>query len=339
MASINKIKNKMGSIRWVVDYRDINRVRKQKTFQTPKTAKEFKLAIEYKIARIKAGFEEELKPNLKFDDMVDEYFVLIEKQKKPKTIQREKSVVRALRGFIPNHRIRDISSSIYRQYVNYRLEECNIKPATINAEIRTLKAFYNILLAHEYVTVNPMLSVKILPVEHKEPRSLSDDEVARFLSVIRDDNYKDLAQMYLHTGARRSEIISPEFTWNNVNFEERKITLVGKFSQSRVVPLDKKAYDILYRRKFIMNLSVPFDFNYDYLYKRLKKYFNEAGIPDGTTHALRRTFGSKLVQSGVDIYIVSKLLGHSSIKVTEVHYIHLLDDNLKNGVSTLDNQW
>ena len=75
------------------------------------------------------------------------------------------------------------------------------------------------------------------------------------------------------------------------------------------------------------------------MYKRIKKYMVDAKIPKGTLHGFRRSFGSKLVQSGVDIYVVSKLLGHSSIKVTERAYIHLLDSNLKDGVSLLDAIW
>jgi len=96
-----------------------------------------------------------------------------------------------------------------------------------------------------------------------------------------------------------------------------------------------KAYDILYKRRFKGQHAVPFDFSYGYMYKHIKKYLNMANIPDGTVHALRRTFGSKLVQQGIDIYVVSKLLGHSLIKVTESHYIHLLDSNLKEGMEVL----
>jgi len=127
--------------------------------------------------------------------------------------------------------------------------------------------------------------------------------------------------------------------WENVNFVDKMIRLRGKFDKERLVPLDKKAFDILHKRKFIQHREHPFNFDYDYMYKKIKKYMTDAGIANGTVHGLRRTFGSKLVQSGVDIYIVSKLLGHSSIKVTEQAYIHLLDSNLKDSVSILDGVW
>jgi site-specific recombinase XerD len=338
MASITKIKTSSGA-RWVVDYYDFNRKRRQKTFKESKSAKEFKLSIEHKKSRIRAGLEASLEPNLKFDDMKEVYLVLIDGQKKPKTIQREETVFRTLRLFMPNEKIRNISASTIKQYVHYRIEECKVSPSTVNAELRTLKSFFNILIAHNYVQVNPIMSVKLLPIEKTEPQIFTDDEIENILKEVDDPNYLDLIEMYLHTGARRAELLVANFTWENVDFEGRMIRLRGKFDKERLVPLDRKAFGILHKRKFQQKLEYPFNFDYDYMYKKIKKYITDAGIPDGTLHGLRRTFGSKLVQSGVDIYVVSKLLGHSSVKVTEQAYIHLLDSNLKDGIAVLDSVW
>ncbi len=309
-----------------------------KTFPTKKSAQEFKLAVEHKKARIHAGMDEPLQMNLRFDEMVDVYLVIIEGQKKKRTIDRERTVFKALRLFIPNERIRSISPTILRQYVQFRLDN-GIKPATVNSELRTLKSFFNNLKAHDYVQINPVMSVKMLTVDLKEPRSLTDKEVKNLLKAIDDPTYSDLVQMFLHTGARRSELLASSFTWDDVDFKKRKILLHGKFDKDRIVPLDEPAYQIMRRRRFIEHQEFPFDVDYHYMYKKIKKYFDAANIPDGTVHALRRTFGSKLVQQGVDIFIVSKLLGHSSVKVTESHYIHILGSNLKDGVRKLDNVW
>ena len=338
MASIRKRKIASG-IRWLVDYSDINQKRHVKTFLDLKVAKEFKHAIEYKNSRIRAGLESSLEPNLKFDEMKEVYLVLIDGQKKPKTIEREETVFRALRLFLPNEKIRNISASTIRQYVHYRIDECKVSPSTVNAELRALKTFFNTLIAHNYVQVNPIMSVKLLTVEKREPRSFSDKEVKNLLEKVNDENYLDLIEMYLHTGARRAELLPPALSWDSIDFANKKMTILGKFDKIRTIPLDNRAHSILHRRKFVEKRHLPFDFDYHYMYKKVKKYMTDAGIMDGTVHGLRRTFGSKLVQSGVDIYVVSKLLGHSSIKVTEQAYIHLLDSNLQDGVSALDTAW
>ena len=53
-----------------------------------------------------------------------------------------------------------------------------------------------------------------------------------------------------------------------------------------------------------------------------------AKIPRITPHALRHTFGTRWLQAGGDIYKLSKILGHSSVAVTEQHYAHLLKEDL-----------
>ncbi|MBT3680500.1 MAG: tyrosine-type recombinase/integrase [Candidatus Marinimicrobia bacterium] len=338
MASINKVITGSGA-RWVVDYYDINHKRRQKTFRDRRTAKEFKLSIEHKKSRISAGLEDALQPNLRFDDMKDEYLSIIDGQKKAKTIEREKTVFRALRLFVPNEKIRNISASTIRQYVHYRVDDCKVSPSTVNTELRALKTFFNTLIAHNYVQVNPIMSVKMLPVEKTEPQTFTDDEIEKILKEVDDPNYLDLVEMYLHTGARRSELLLPNFTWDNVDFEARMIRLRGKFDKERFVPLDNKAFDILHKRRFQQVLEYPFNFDYDYMYKKIKKYITDADVPNGTLHGFRRSFASKLVQSGIDIYVVSKLLGHSSVKVTEQAYIHLLDSNLQDSVRILDEVW
>ena len=53
-----------------------------------------------------------------------------------------------------------------------------------------------------------------------------------------------------------------------------------------------------------------------------------AKIPAITPHVLRHTFGTRWLQAGGDIYKLSKILGHSSVAVTEAHYAHLLKEDL-----------
>jgi len=57
--------------------------------------------------------------------------------------------------------------------------------------------------------------------------------------------------------------------------------------------------------------------------------------PEFTIHAIRHTVASRLVQNGVDLYVVAKWLGHTSIKTTE-RYAHLSPENLKKAAQVLN---
>jgi site-specific recombinase XerD len=67
-----------------------------------------------------------------------------------------------------------------------------------------------------------------------------------------------------------------------------------------------------------------------------REYIKLAGLNTKLNfHSLRHTFASWLVQRSVSIYEVSKLLGHSDLKVTQI-YAHLKQENLENAVDTLN---
>lgn len=181
-----------------------------------------------------------------------------------------------------------------------------------------------------------MKKLKHPKVKEKPIRFLSIDEINKLLSVIDNADYRDLVLMYIHTGARCIEILKSNFNWDNVNFENKTINLLGKGSKYRSIPMNEITYEILYRRKFAEFKKDPFDFTYDMVYKKIKRYYKEAGIKDANIHVLRKTFGSLLVQNGVNIYTVSKLMGHSSVLVSERHYAKLLDKNLRDGIDELN---
>ena len=83
-------------------------------------------------------------------------------------------------------------------------------------------------------------------------------------------------------------------------------------------------------------LEYPFRYGPDWVSHALRLYYKKVKIINATLHTLRKTFGSLLIQEGhADIYTVSKLLGHSSVKVTERHYIHLLDENYQSSIDGL----
>jgi len=340
MANIHEVKTKAGETRYKVDWYAMNGVRRRKHFKDKKMAVRFAKEIEVKKMRIQAGLETSLEPNLTLTEMVKEYKKYMANQKDPETIRRETSIYNALEVFLGNIKIRAINKVQLTHYLEYRQVECDISSATAATEHRTLKAFFNTLVRYNYLQENPILAVQAPRNLPKEIIILTDDEVKEFLSKVDSSDYRDLFLMYLHTGARRGELLPQRpFTWDNVDFKRREITLIGKKRVPRIVPLDDVAIEILHRRKFQEHKEFPFNFNYDYLYKKYLSYLKAAKVKATGLHTLRRTYGSRLVESGVDILDVSKMMGHQDIKVTIDHYIKINNEKLHRAASKLNGVW
>jgi len=235
------------------------------------------------------------------------------------TVTRYGTSFKAFQRFIPgNIKFQQVKRRDIEQFRDNRLDSCTINGVAI--DLRHLRAFFNWCVGMDYIRRSPMLGVKI-ETENKTVRMLSDDELSALFTVIEGDkDAKDLVTFYLSSGARATEILPPRFIWSNVKQDE--ITLHGKRNKIRKISLNNQMKEILESRK---HLKHPFPFSYGGVYgKIVRKYFRLAGIEEASLHNLRKTSGGLLIKAGVDIYRVSKFLGHSFVGVTEKHYVDLV---------------
>lgn len=144
-----------------------------------------------------------------------------------------------------------------------------------------------------------------------------------------------------------------------VKIKDRKGTSGKKYIDSssstksiagnRIVPLNKQAMEIIDTEKKLN----PTHKSGDYVFitkngEKIKSRQNvnrtltnmmiraKCSIPNCTPHELRHSFGSALIRNGVDIKVVSQLLGHKDISVTYNVYIHILDEQRIKAVKSLD---
>ena len=336
MTKIIPIQTSRGS-GYRIDYTDSNGKRRRiKVYTDRETAKRMAAEVDFKKTRIKAGLETRPIENITLKQAID--YAKEHSQNKPKTIERELIVLNSLLFFLGGTRVRHISTRDLSNYLDYRLKDCKLSPQTVGLEFRTLRAFFNVLITHQFIERNPTKGLNPPPKPPISIRFLTVKEIEKLLGVIRDagdQDYLDLVQVYLHTGTRREEILAGRFTWDNVDFVGKRLKIAGKKDKVRFVPMDQVVFEILKRRSEMKSLHVPFPLMYSYTLKKVMKYYEKAKIKNANIHTFRRTFGSLLVQQGVSIFTVSKLLGHSSVTVTETHYAHLVDANLRDGVEAL----
>ncbi len=275
----------------------------------------------------------------KWTELVKRYLSKSRRNKSPKTTSREQTALSAFSKYLnSNIPIAEIQPETIEQFKASRLS-AGLSPATVSIELRILKTVFNQAVQWDLLGKSPVRGIALPKVTDTTVRFLREDEISALLSTIENSGelkFHRLVLAYLYTGARRSELLPPRFGWENVDFHERMITIDGKGGKRRTIHINDALLQILTEIKAEGN-SVPFDLKPDHVTHKIQGFLQQSGIANANVHALRKTFGSTLLQSGLaDLYTVSRLLGHSSIRTTEKYYVDLLDKNLREPVQGLD---
>ncbi len=122
------------------------------------------------------------------------------------------------------------------------------------------------------------------------------------------------------------------------------IILETKSGRPGSIPLNKAALGVLERMaktRSIKNDLVFFSncgtkLNNCNLIRAFKKAVKKAEISNFTWHGLRRTFATRMAHKGLDIYKISRLLGHEDVQTTQKRYAHHCTESLRIGVDILD---
>jgi integrase/recombinase XerC len=323
MAAVRKNRSKS----CVLDYYDIYGNRIRKTYYSLNAARKEADKIESQKKLLRFGITDTDAP---FKAVVEYYFNTRPIAQSTKI--REMQVFENL-SFLNNLMLSEITSEILDTYFNSRK---NIKPNTRMTEYRILNAFFSFCIKEGLLEENPLSNVEKPKTDTKTVRYLTIKEVQNLLSVIRNHDDLDYFTVMLFTGARRAELLRDTFKWKNVNFDERTLTILGKGTKERILPMNDTVYKILFRRKNLEYKEYPFELDYRQTAYRLNKYYKKANIHNANVHTLRKTFGSLLLHTDTPILEVSRLMGHASIKVTEKHYAGYSEKTARRAVQRLD---
>ncbi len=337
MASIIKHPRVDGKTAYRIYYFDHQRKRRSKiVIGTKKKAESIAHRIEIEVQDIQSGLKPSPSDKESIGKLVDKYLKhILAAGKQKSTIVRYKSSLMAFTDYFTSERaIGTVTYAVIENFKSYRLKTCS--PSGVNVDLRHLRGFLNHCVRMGVISESPYRGVKQVKVGEHIVRFLREAEIHSLLFEIhtgQDDDIMDLIQFYLHTGARANEILPPNFTWESV--KKDYIELFGKGEKTRRIGMNDTIRKILHKRR---DLEFPFPFKYEYVYSQIvRKYYKLAGIKNANLHTLRKTAGALLIQQGVDIYRVSRFLGHSSVVVTERHYTDLLQKEYSDMTAALEN--
>lgn len=238
----------------------------------------------------------------------------------------------------------------FTSYIKY-LKGQNAAINTINKKITSLKVYNGWLLSNgivdgTYISIKRD-KVKVATGSEEEVSVLNDEEVERFLFALEKENDREKALGYilLYTGLRVSEVINIEL--HDIDHLSAQLRVRGKGGKVREVPLRSDVLEIVqaYRAKE-RAMSKFSESPYLFVSQRaerlhrdtVRKWLEQVGKELQLhlhPHKLRHTFCTRLIKNGVDLTVVAKLAGHTSINTTMKHYINVSKVEKKNAVDLL----
>lgn len=174
------------------------------------------------------------------------------------------------------------------------------------------------------------------------PKFFSKDEIKRIFDATDNLKHKAMLMTIYSCGLRLNELLNLKIT--DIRSADKLLQIdKSKGNKDRVVSLPDRLLEVLheYYRQYKPSTYLFEGANGGRYSERsvqlvLKKALTKGKInTSGSVHTLRHSYATHLIQSGVDIRIVQKLLGHESIKTTQI-YTHITDIDSKRTPSPLD---
>ena len=277
-----------------------------------------------------------------FKEMADRFMLEYAPKNSKRTQMHYKTTLGHSLPFFGSMKLTSITPKKIVEYRTLRYSK-GIKPGTFNLERAMFSTMFNLAIRQwEWVKENPVSKVSRDRENNQRDKWLSEEEEQRLLENS-PGWLQELILLALHTGLRRDEILS--LTWDRVNlFQKTIIIQKSKNGKPRTVPLTSVAMGILEEKARIRSLKTNLVFT-NTVGKKIgtswvMKHFiiarGKAGLEDFHFHDLRHTFATRLAQRGVDLYTISKLLGHVNITMTQ-RYAHHCPESLRAGIAVLEN--
>lgn len=204
------------------------------------------------------------------------------------------------------------------------IKDCRDKyaPATINWSLSTLKKALTLAFEDERIPVNYADQVPTLEVANQRDVTLTLKQV-KALADAASEQVRAAIWIAIYSGCRRGEIIKMK----KADIGEDTMLIHSgntKTLKTRTIPIVKPLRPWL---KYI-----PLEINAEGLKTGFQRARAKAELEHVTFHDLRRSCATLMIQAGVDLYVVSALLGHSSVVVTQKRYGHLRVDRIAEGL-------
>lgn len=285
---------------------------------------------------------------MRIKDAIDDYinYCIFEQQLSSNTQKAYAYELSHYAMFLQERGINTIEKVTTKDIQDYMKEQMDQgkQTSSIAHKLTAIKNLHKYLYRQKLMKNNVAEFIDRPKLRKKLPHTLSIIEIDRLLDISLETpfDYRNKAMLELMYGAglRVSELV--HLSMSDIDTENCVITVLGKGSKERLVPLGEYAMDALcaYLDKrsllckgcitdalFLNNHGKPI--TRQGFFKILKKLLHEKCLDEHLSpHALRHSFATHLLDSGADLRSIQEMLGHSDIATTKI-YTHISDKKMK----------
>jgi site-specific recombinase XerD len=244
-----------------------------------------------------------------------------------------KSYLFSVSRFLEYAKDKGLDENAVKDYIQILIKRKS--SSTVSSNISAIEFFFAKVLGEKLKLAHPKRSKTL-------PEILSIDDVRKLINTVNNIKHKLILKLLYGCGLRVSELVN--LRKEDFNFSEGLIHIkLGKGRKDRFVNIPDSMKEELESYYKLSNSEYFFESNRGgklttaTIRKVVKNSARNAGIKKNVhPHILRHSFATHLLESGVDLKIIQKLLGHSDIKTTQV-YLSVSNQLIKNIKSPLDN--
>lgn len=294
-------------------------------------------------------------------NLVDGFISYIEAERRysPLTVRNYRRDIADFLEFIGVDKERFDPNAIARadveEWIVYLFEKRKLKAQSVNRSVATLRSFWKWMLGHGHANRDIVSVISQGKTPSRLPVFVSESRMEDVVALLRDDIATDdferlrdavIVLLFYTAGLRLAELANLKI--GDISADYRTIRILGKGEKERIVPLIGRMGEILKKyfsqfssqnicigqKKALILSKKGEPISVRTIQRIVDRKLKGAGIQGKTSpHTLRHTFATHLLNEGADLREIQELLGHSSLKATQV-YTHTNIEKLKEVYST-----
>lgn len=304
-------------------------------------------------------------------ELMNEYKKYNDNRWSPRTLEANEYRIKNIIDKLGHIKIQDINVKILEDFYKYLKNKKTYSSQSIIHHYNLINGALNKAIHWGYITTNENEKIEKPKVRKKEIECYSPEEVKELLKVLKNESlkYQAVIILALDSGIRRGELTG--LTWEDIDLKEgiisvnkttqytkekgifeketktdtsdRKIyisdTTINLLKKFKIEQLEKKLHlgEKWGNSKRVFTTDYGYDMHPDTPTKILKKIIKKYNLKKITFHALRHTSISLMIFKGIQVQVISKKAGHSSVQVTHNTYSHFFDNEFKKCAYEMDN--